>query len=542
MVEKIDSRAKSDLPVVGRWNGALVRTLDRAATALDSHPWALIAVLFLLYVHIVIHERVDPLWYDELYTYYIAQARTFHEMLLWTRQVDLNPPLYYVAARLSMYVFHPGRFAVRLPSIIAYFVAALCAYQFVRRHLTPLYGSIASLILLGSSFSYYSHEARPYALALGFIGIAALGWQSATEDAGCRRALGLLLMIVGGFGMLLSHVLALVAYAALFLAELMRLAMRRKADWPLWIGLVVPLSSCILYIPLIQSHSGGAYPPAFQASIQALFDDYSNLWIELAPFLAVAMLLIVFVGIQLGVKAQRRDELRFNRSEIAFSLGLLLVPLVVILRFMRSHSQFFPRYGMPAIFGVAILVPYFIAWWTDRSRRAALIGVAVFIVSVLHPSSLARVLQARLQPNGSDLSLGREITKPLTQIRPDLPFVDADGLTFLEMDHRENANFLSRVYYLVDPQAAMQYAHANGFNGLGFLQHTFPIRARVEPYGQFIQQHPRFIAFGTYDYPDDWLIPKLLADGATVRFLGEIPSDYRDHKLYEVTVPPQSKR
>ncbi len=512
--------------------------IDSVAIALDNNPWLLVAVLFLLYMHIVIHERVSPLWYDELYTYYISLAPTFHTMIVWTQHLDLNPPLYYAAARVSMRILHPSPFAVRLPSIIAYFVAALCAYRFVRRQLTPIYGMIGALIMLGSSYSDYSYDARPYAMVLGFLGLAALGWQGAIEKAGSKRILSLILVFIGGFGMLLSHVLALVAFGALFFAELVRLAIRRKADWTLWISLSLPLVSCFLYLPLIQHQSGGVFTPVFQASIEDLFQDYSTLWIDVAPFLAAAMLLIAWAG----MKPQPSERKQFSLAwpELAFSIVLILVPVIVILRFMWSHTMYNSRYGMAAIFGIAILVPHFIAWWTKRSRRAALITAAVFIFSVLHLSSLARIMQAHLQPNSASLSEVRELQTPLTQIQPGLPFVVADGLTFLEMDHRENEDFLSRVYYLVDPNAALEYAHSNVFNGLQTLHNQFPIRAHVETYEDFIQQHPKFIVFGSSDYPDDWLIQKLLADGSAVRFLGETPSSYGDTPVYQVKIEPRS--
>ena len=33
---------------------------------------------------------------------------------------------------------------------------------------------------------------------------------------------------------------------------------------------------------------------------------------------------------------------------------------------------------------------------------------------------------------------------------------------------------------------------------------------------------------GTPDYPEDWLIPKLLDDGAELQFKGELRSSYKD--------------
>jgi hypothetical protein len=39
---------------------------------------------------------------------------------------------------------------------------------------------------------------------------------------------------------------------------------------------------------------------------------------------------------------------------------------------------------------------------------------------------------------------------------------------------------------------------------------------------------------GTPDYPEDWLIPKLIADKAELNFLGELPRGYKDQMLFEV--------
>ena len=125
---------------------------------------------------------------------------------------------------------------------------------------------------------------------------------------------------------------------------------------------------------------------------------------------------------------------------------------------------------------------------------------------------------------------------PLSKVMVDLPLVDASGLTFLEMNSRENTAFLSRVYYLNDMEAAIQYSNATIFEGFPYLKNKFPIRAHIEPYRQFIQQHSKFLVLGTYNYPEDWILRKLLADHATLRFLGDYSSGYKDEQLYEVTL------
>ncbi len=68
-----------------------------------------------------------------------------------------------------------------------------------------------------------------------------------------------------------------------------------------------------------------------------------------------------------------------------------------------------------------------------------------------------------IKPQGPDLT--GKFETPISQVQPDLPVVDNSGLTFLEMNQRENSTFLSRVYYLKIAQAAVKYANATIFEG-----------------------------------------------------------------------------
>ncbi|HET9100287.1 MAG TPA: glycosyltransferase family 39 protein [Acidobacteriaceae bacterium] len=494
-------------------------------------------LILAFYLFVLKRERLRPLWHDELYTYYIAQAPTFGRMIHWTRTLDLNPPLYYILDRAIFHFLHPGQLSARLPSMAGYLVALVCVYLFVRRLTTPLHGWLAALILLGSSFTSYSFEARPYALVFGFLGVAAIGWQSSVEERRRGRSLALLLLLFGAFGMLLSHVLALIAYGAFFFAECIRFAIRRKPDWALWTAMVLPLISYLTYRPLLQNHGSSSFPVLFQASAVKLVNAYSVLWMDVAPLLALAMLLAIWLDTP-ATRQPRRVSIHAHIPELSFAIGLLAVPFIVTLLFMRSHSAYFPRYGMNALFGVAILVPSFVAWWKPESSRVALIFATVFVFGVISPNWFAVAVEKYVYPGKHRLKEATTLSKEsYRQIEPALPFVDASGLAFLEMNNREPADFLSRVYYLSYPEAAIQYAHASIFEGLANLKYKFPIQDNVEPYQQFIRQHHRFLVFGTYTYPEDWLLRKLMADGATLKFLGDFSSTYDDHELYEVTLP-----
>jgi hypothetical protein len=194
---------------------------------------------------------------------------------------------------------------------------------------------------------------------------------------------------------------------------------------------------------------------------------------------------------------------------------------------MRHGGAFWPRYCIPTGMGFSLLFVFIVAKLTKGSRAAAAVvagcaflGMATSVVLII------------ARPH--ERTMVRQLT--LKDLDPKLPLVDASGLTFLEMNKREDPNLLARVFYLTDRDAAVKYAHATIFEGTEKLREYWPIRGNVEPYQEFVRKSPRFIVLGTPDYPEDWLIPKLLDDGAQLDFIGELHNSYRDHLIFEVTL------
>ena len=175
-----------------------------------------------------------------------------------------------------------------------------------------------------------------------------------------------------------------------------------------------------------------------------------------------------------------------SAAELVALLGFVAVPEILMLYLMHSHAAFFFRYGMVANFAIAALTPVFLGWFARESRSVAWITVlALFLWSFLaadipiplfHPSLLSLPIR---KPGVC------EACALANRIAPALPFVDASGLTYIEMDNREDTGFLSRVYYLTDPSASVRYAHANIFEGMQVEKDAFPIRANVEQYSNF---------------------------------------------------------
>ena len=122
----------------------------------------------------------------------------------------------------------------------------------------------------------------------------------------------------------------------------------------------------------------------------------------------------------------------------------------------------------------------------------------------------------------------------LSSIQPALPIVAASGLTFIEMGHYENPKLVSRLFYLMDYHAAVRFAHATLFEDMDRYQSAFHLPGRVESLSTFTREHSHFLVFGTFDYPEDWLLRKLAAEGASIESIGRFSTPYKDKDLYEV--------
>lgn len=509
-----------------KWLAELSARLE-AYEASDPFPFGPLIIAFGLYLLIMFAAASRPLWHDELYTYYIAQAPTLKLFIWEITHIDIQAPLQFVLSRFSIELLGDSSLATRLPSMLAFTIASVCFYQFVRQRMGRFYGVTAMLVFWCTPFMVYAGEARPYALVLGFLGVAMLGWQTAIE--GRRRWLGLLAITFGVWGMIVSQPFSPLIVAFLGLGELIRSLDRRKIDWPVWGALVAPSPFVLVYIPMFRRYEGwGALPPEFKASVSKMITFYADLMSATGAVLLVALVaaLLVFRSQEPTSETQAVSP---RKHEIALALGLLSLPILINLVLMQKGGAFWPRYCISSGIGFSLLFVYLLSKFTNGSRAAAAIaGFCVFFGIV--GSMAVRIMES---PN-------RAVVKQISlqQLDPKLPIVDASGLTFLEMNKRENSKLTSRVFYLTDRDAAIHFAQATIFEGTERLRQYWPLPGTVMPYLDFVQKTPHFFVLGTPDYPEDWLIPKLLDDGANLAFKGELQrSGYKDRMIFEVTMP-----
>jgi hypothetical protein len=127
-------------------------------------------------------------------------------------------------------------------------------------------------------------------------------------------------------------------------------------------------------------------------------------------------------------------------------------------------------------------------------------------------------------------------TVPLDQ-RPDLPLVVSSGLIYYEMNHYAPPQLAARTWYLSDQQAALRITGTNVFEGFPAMDRMFPFRAKLGSYHSFVKTNRHFLVYGYAVYENDWLVSKLMEDGARLTFLGRRDEEFGRAVLYEVQMP-----
>jgi hypothetical protein len=515
----------------------LATAFSRLANTLDAHPVVSFLLLVIVFVPAVLGRSLEkPLWHDELFTLYISQSRDLSSLLWKTQHIDLNPPLSYLLTKASFSLFGVNALTTRLPEMAGFLLAMLSLFLFVRRRAGTLYGLLAATLLFTGAAGEMAVEARPYGLLLGFGSLSLLAWQKARAHD--RFAIPLLL--IGGFGMLLSHVFTVLIWGILAAAEIVRIALRRRIEWPLVIAWVLPLISLATYLPLLHTHGSSIFPSAFLPNAKSILVFYES---RTEPEIVCLLLTGLVMAVLVGRRAFQGVQTWFlSVAEMVSILLLIAIPIILVVDLRHSHAVFFSRYATAASIGISVFAAILLARWTALDSRAALVCGTIALVTAgqLRLSGELRhavraVLHQQILTRTEPVFEPCQTCALTAQLDASIPLVDASGLTFVEMDHREDAATLSRVFYLTDPAASSQFAHANIFEGMALERSLFPMRANVSTYSDFIQHHRRFFVLGQYDYAEDWLLRKLQADGATLRMLGPTTNSYKDKDLYEIS-------
>lgn len=502
--------------------------LEKWACWLDRRPALIVLALTAFYAVLIRQLAYRRLWFDELHTFYIAQAPTLSRLLEEIRLLDLNPPLQYLLVRISFKVFGISELTARLPMILIFFLGSMCTFAFLRRRVGVLWAAAGVQLAWYTRGFYLAAEARPYGILIGCLGVTLMSWDFAAS--GIRRRWALTGIAIGALGMILSHAYAPLWIMPFWAAEAVRDWKKRRIDWPVWAALVLPLTACVTYLPLLRNAEGATFPPQFLGSVKIAAFFY--LGILIPDFLPVLIAAAAAFTIAAWRKSKPIAELGAPQSVLF--VACVLPPVLLNALSIYKRIPFYDRYAAPAAFMISIALVLFLAHESKANRLSGLVTIVIFFgASVVLPVELLApsFADARQVPT---TSMSRT---PIGQIHPELPLVVNNALVFLEIDHYENdPEVLSRLYYLSDRDFALKYNMTDVTEGLPLMKHYFPIRATVLPYSDFVAEHRHFLVWGSLDNEFGWLLRKLRADGVTVTELGAFDSEDYAGSLYEVTL------
>lgn len=538
----------SQEPYLSRKYRGGLKALDFLGQWLDARPlllWALLAATYWMLLIPVCWHR--PLWHDELFTYNFGRMSSIGTMLRDIPRIDLNPPITYLLEYASLHLAGPfatGRFetiTARIPSLLAGFIASFGMFFYLKRKLGVLLAVVGVVWLWQTPLWGMCIEDRPYALFIAFLIWLLIAWERASQPGRSLSSLiGVWLLAIGMMG---THFMAALVLPAFWGAEAVRAFRAKKIDPLLTFAFIVPFVIPVTYHHLIHGYNHILFPPAFQASMH----DLKRLFAELpgdTSCLLVSIIIALLVSRESSSSAGAGEDRenapaasqrRFRPEDIVVLAGIFCEPFLSLLIFKLQHSAYFLRYALPGIIPLVVFFTWLFAWrfrshWRRVGAAALLVGYAFLLFSNFQ--SLLLILQHHDRVNAQ--------TAHWRSLDPQLPFVVDSGLVFVEMNHRESPQFLSRVYYLTDQKGAIQYAHATLFQHEDEVAKIFGFRAHVEKLKDFEMKHDKFLVLGSYSYPENWLLRYLLAQGDELRFLGRLQEGYQTNDVYEVTLNPQS--
>jgi len=485
----------------------------------DAKTWLLLFSLVYFFVMLVGATR--PFWFDELITYDISRLPTMADVRAALRDgADFNPPLLYIATRASHYVFGDGRVATRLPEMAGFLVMCLCMYKFVARRCPTPYAFVAFLFPLMTSGYSYAVEARAYGLEFGFLGIALVAWQSASQPG--RRLTSLVLFYLALMAALLSHCYAVLLLIPFGIAELTRTVRRRRVDWLMWICFLAFAPVGLVYLPLFAASRQFIVE---NVMFRPTFLSIPNFYVGLLQYTIWPMAgAALIVG---GRASALDDELPgIPLHEISCLVGLLCIPVFAVLLAMGGTGVYNDRYGLASMVGIGILFSFYLWYRAEGNIDEGGVIAAIFLVSVLLGAGIAG-------PRAGSLTQNAGLN--LATVRPDLPIVISNPMMFFELDHNEQPGVATRLYFLTDRSSALHYTGTDAFDlGYPLIRKRYLIGGKIQDYHDFVRNNKSFLIYGTYSQPFDWVIRRFLEDGIGLRFLGQNEGRYGTSMLLEV--------
>ncbi|MFJ7074821.1 glycosyltransferase family 39 protein [Streptomyces sp. NPDC098781] len=319
-------------------------------------------------------SRQHSVWRDEAATWQVARRST-EDIWHMLGQVDAVHGLYYLLMHGVFSVFGAGTTSLRLPSVLAMAVAAVCVTEIGRRLAGVRVGLAGGLVFgLLPAVQFHLQEGRPYALVAAGAGISTLLLVTVLERRGRAVhwiAYGGTVAVCG----LLNWLSLLILPAHLATLVRTRAGRRTGARWA-----VAASAAVAAVLPLI------------------LFSRTQAEQVSWIPPLTWHMLIGPAVLLALGGLGALGDRPHAGRLSLAaVGLPLLAVPQLGLLGLSLVRPLFLDRYILFSMLGLALLIGAALGTAArvagrrfPRASAWLVPGVVALVAVALLPQSLAK--------------------------------------------------------------------------------------------------------------------------------------------------------
>lgn len=383
--------------------------------------------------------RTAPLWLDEVLAVWTARMPTLPAVWYALKNgSEFTPPLYDSFLHLMIEAGASSPLALRVPSIIGGYSAALATGALVWRKAGPSLAALAAGMVLAGGLFQFAVQIRPYVFVAAAFGGALVLWDRLPQDGAVRwrKSLALTGLLIT---MVALHFYAVILAGLLGVLEVVLRALSGRLPRAM-VAVAVGLAclSILLWWPILHAASVFSGQDVLAAQYYAKPEMLKLLssYLLLAGVPGCIALIVSFI-----LLLTRGRRLR-GSYDLALALLLIAIPLLVFGFAFLITKSFSYRYVVGGTFGFALLMT-----WAgcQLGRHASLFAVA--ILSLLTVSLLGRD--------------GGEITRPnrlfalsLIATAPgDLPIATGSGMRFMEALGNLPAPVTKRIVYLDLPGA-----------------------------------------------------------------------------------------
>ncbi len=473
------------------------KAVDLAGVAL----FALISITY--FVQAIRLATHSPLWMDEVLALWTARMPDMASLWQALRGgSEFTPPLYDTMLHWLLTAGAESPLAIRLPSILAGYAAALAAGALLWRRAGLLPAAVGASAVLASGLLEYAVQARPYVFVVALLGWSIVVWDRLPDD---RPAPAVRLALLS---LLLGALVALHFYAVLFvglvgLAEILcRLAEGRRPRLPVLGAIAVAGASILLWWPIMQAAA------AFSGQ-DVLAPEYYGRprWLMLPILYLVSGGWLVPVAVLGGFAMLVAKRATLIQPRLALLGGMLAgAPLLVFLFALLVSHSFSARYAIAMVLGLGLLAGWLLA---QAGKPGRLPAMALLILMLLFPVG---------RDGGEIAKADRlQVLKLVVADRSSLPIVTGNGLRWFELAANLPPAQARRVHFLNAGAPASDPTNHHQVERWKAIDRTLAVTDAAS----FIRETPRFLLLvdpsGGADALPGWLrtrhcLPLLPAD------------------------------